>query len=101
MIKFVISGERFAQACTVTEYIGVVVGNIGSQMAVLPKMLVDDSGKYIVEIVHDLEGDIAEVKNLEKANALMNKLSVTRFEKLRKELTEAAKNIVNPPNGGG
>lgn len=101
MIKFVISAERFAQACTVMEYLGVVVGNIGSQMAVLPKMLVDEKGNYIVEVIHDSEGDIAEAKNIEKANAMLNKLSVTRFEKLRKELTEAAKNIVNPPNGGG
>jgi hypothetical protein len=100
MIKFKISAERFADACTVTEYIGVVVGNLGQQMRVLPKMLVDDNDSYIVEIVHDSEGDISELKNMDLANEIMNKVSVKRFEKLCKELTEASKNIVNPPKGG-
>lgn len=99
MIKFVISSERFAEACTVTEYIGVVVGNLGAQMKVLPKMLVDKDNKYIVEIIHDEEGDIAEAKKIIEASAVLENISVTRFEKLRKELTEAAKSIVNPPNG--
>lgn len=101
MIKFVISAERFTDACTVLEYAGVVVGNLGRQMQVLPKMLVDDQGNYIVEIVHDSDGDIAEMKNMDKANKIMEGISVKRFEKLCKELTEAAKNIVNPPKGGG
>jgi len=101
MIKFVISPERFADACTVTEYVGVVVGNLGSQMKVLPKMLVNDNGEYVIEIVHDSEGDIAELKNTKEANDMMENISVARFEKLRKELTEAAKNIVNPQKGGG
>jgi hypothetical protein len=99
MLRFLISAERFAEACTVTEYIGVIIGNVGSQMAVLPKMLVDENGKYIVEIVHDAEGDILEARNMDVANKRLNSLSVTRFEKLRKQLTEAAKNIVNPPKG--
>jgi len=101
MIKFKISAERFADACTVTEYVGIVVGNLGQQMRVLPKMLIDEQGEYIVEIIHDSEGDIAELKNMDKANTIMNGISVKRFEKLCKELTEAAKNIVNPPKGGG
>lgn len=100
MIKFVISPERFAEACSLTEYVGILVGNIGSQMQALPKFLVDDKDKYVVEIVLDSEGDIAEVKNLAKANARMINISVPRFERLRKELTEAAKNIVNPQSGG-
>lgn len=100
-MKFVISAERFADACTVTEYLGVVVGNIASQMKVLPKMLVDDNGNYIIEVILDSDGDVTETKNIEIANGMMEKISVRRFEKLRKELTEAARNIVNPPNGRG
>jgi len=101
MIKFVISSERFADVCTVTEYIGVLVGNLGAQMKVLPRMLVDSDGKYIVEVVLNEDGDPSEYKNLEKAEKIIDGIGLKRFEKLRSELTEAAKNIVNPPKGGG
>ena len=100
MIRFKISASRFADACTVTEYIGVAVGNMGQQMKALPKFLVDKDDKYIVEVVLDDDGDIAELKNLDEAMKIMDGITTKRFEKLRKELTEAARNIVNPPSGG-
>jgi hypothetical protein len=99
MIKFAISAERFAQACSLTEYIGVLVGNVGSQMSALPKMLVDDKGAYIVTVTLDDEGDIKELQNVDKAQAMMTSISIPRFEKLRKEITQAARDIVNPTNG--
>lgn len=100
MIKFVITPSRFVEACTMVEYIGVVVGNLGSQMSALPKMLVDENGKYIVEVSHNEDGDPIEWKNLKEANELLNGIGIKRFEKLKKELTEAARQIVNPQNGG-
>ena len=88
------------EVCTVPEYLGVFVGSLHAQMAVLPRMLTDDKGKYIIEVKHNEDGDPIEYKNVAKAEAIMNKIGIPRFEKLRKELTEAARNIVNPPNGG-
>jgi len=100
MIKFKVSTERFIEACTMTEYIGVVVGNLGSQMKALPKMLIDEKGEYVVKVTQNEDGDPIEFENMDKANLAMEGIGIKRFEKLRKELTEAAKNIVNPPSGG-
>lgn len=100
MVKFVISPARFIEACTVMEYVNILLGNMGGQMTALPKFLVDENNKYVVEVVHNEDGDPVEFKNLDLTNDYMNKIGINRFEKLRKELTEAAKNIVNPPKGG-
>lgn len=102
MVKFKISAERFQEVCTVPEYIGVLMGGVGSQMAALPKMLLDDNGNYIVKVIVDEDGDIKEYQNLSDANKRMDdaNISITRLAKLGKELTEAARNIVNPPKGG-
>lgn len=99
MIKFVITPQRFADACSLLEYSGVLMGNIGYQMMALPKMLVDDKGEYVVKVTHDSEGDVEKVEGLAAANERMKNISIPRFEKLRRELTEAARNIVNPPSG--
>lgn len=101
MIKFRITPERVAEAASVIDYIGSLQGNIGSQMRLLPKLVIDKDGQYIVEIVHDEDGDILEFKNLDAANLLMDKITPARFEKLRGELQEALRNMVNPTNGGG
>jgi len=100
VVKFKITAERVSVAATVPEYIGALMGNIASQMSLLPKLVVDDKENYIVEIVHDEDGDIAEAKNLTRAQARMNNITPARFEKLRDELREALKAIVNPPKGG-
>lgn len=118
MIKFKISGERFADACSLPDYLGVIAGRMGNQIRVLPAMVVAvgkheikdkdgnilktvQDGEYIVEIVTDSEGDIVERRYIDEANALMDKAEITprRFTKLCAELTEAARNIVNPPSG--
>lgn len=99
-----------------TEYLGVFVGSMASQMAVLPRMLVAEKqivikgkdkptrtiapGEYIIKVLHNEDGDPTEYHDVPTAEIIMNKIGITRFEKLRKELTEAARNIVNPPNGG-
>lgn len=102
-IQFKISAERFIDVCSVTEYLGVLAGMPGSQFSALPKFLLDDHGKFIVLAIHDEEGDIKEYKNLPEAQARMDKanLSIPRFEKLKQELTKAARDIVNPPKGEG
>lgn len=119
MIKFVISGERFADACSVTDYLGVILGRMGNQFNILPRMIVAvgtheiknakgevlkvvQDGEYIVEVVLNDDGDIIETKYLDEAQRLLDKAGITprRFEKLRKQLTEAARDIVNPPSGG-
>ena len=124
MIKFVISAERFADACSVPDYLGVLMGRMGNQMNVLPRMVVAvgehkiikkatakgavdevlkvvQDGEYIVEIVVNDDGDIVETKYLDEANRMMDEAGITprRFTKLREQLSEAAKNIVNPPSG--
>lgn len=69
-------------------------------MKALPKMLVDEKGEYIVKVIYNEDGDPIEFQGLDIANPIMDGIGVKRFEKLRNELTEAAKNIVNPPSGG-
>lgn len=101
MIKFKITTERCLEAASVPEYIGAITGNIGAQMKILPKFLINDDGEYLVQVVLDDDGDILECKNLNAAMDRMNSLTPARFEKLRKEVAEAFKNIVNPPKGEG
>jgi len=69
-------------------------------MSVIPKMLVNEQDEYVVKVISNEDGDPVSFENLTEANAQMEKIGLKRFDKLRKEITEAAKNIVNPPKGG-
>lgn len=125
MIRFKINADRFADACTINDYLGVTIGKLTSQLLVLPKMVVavgehkiikkstikgepDEvlkivpDGEYIVEVVLNEDGDIKEAKFLDEAQRMIEVAGITprRLSNLCKELTEASKNIVNPPNGG-
>lgn len=101
MIKFKITPERLAIAATVPEYMGVVSGNVFYCMTLLPKLAVDKEGNYIVEITLDGDGDILDLKNLDVAKVLMNKITPKRMESLIPQLKEAVKNIVDPLSGRG
>lgn len=99
MIKFKISAERIEQTASVNEYVGVLAGNLFYQMRLLPKMILNDNGEYVVKAQIDEDGDPL-LENMDKALAMMDKINVKRFDRLRKELTEAVRLIVNPPNAG-
>lgn len=101
MIKFKITPERLSIAATVPEYMGVVSGNVFYCMTLLPKLAVDHDGNYIVEVVLDNDGDILDLKNLDVANKIMEKITPKRLESLIPQLKEAVKNIVDPLSGRG
>lgn len=99
MIKVLISPERIADTSSVNEMLGVMVGNVVYQMRMLPKMIQKD-GEYVVGCVIDEDGDPI-LSDVDKASAMLDNINPKRFDKLRTELTEAVKLIVNPPKGGG
>lgn len=101
MLKFKISSERFAEACNTVEYLNIVAGNKDTAMRTMHLFLLDSAGEYVVKIVLDEDGDIAEKKDAGKAISMLTVLTPKRLEQLTKQLLEAAKDIVNPPNTGG
>ena len=99
-VKFAFTAERVADACTIPEYLGVLTGRVGSVIAILPKMMVDEDGKYIVEVVHDEDGDIVECKNVPAAIELLDKVPPRRIEAMSKQIVAACREIINPTKGG-
>lgn len=101
MIKFKISADRFAEACTTLEYINVQGGNKKAALSCLPRFLLDETGEYVVKVELDEDGD----PKFEGADAALIKIVSTinpkRLERLENELCEAARAVVNPPNGTG
>jgi hypothetical protein len=97
-MKFKITPERVAECATISEYLGALNGNIGLMMLMLPKLAIDDKGNYIVDVVLDDDGDIVELKNIDEARGVLLKITPKRFKKLAEEISEAMKEIVNPPN---
>ena len=53
-----------------------------------------------MDVVLDEEGDIKEFTNIDKAVNSLGNVTPKRLEGLTKQLTEAARNIVNPQNEG-
>lgn len=101
MIKFKITPARFAEACSILDYLGASAGNIENNIRIAPRFVVNTEGEYIVKVTLDDDGDISALENVGDALMEMAKVTPKRLEKLSKELTEAAKAIVNPPNEGG
>lgn len=101
MIKFKITPERFNEACNVIEYLNVTAKIKETVIRVAPRFIVDKAGEYIVQVTLDDDGDIVSYDNVQPAFALMMQITPRRLEKLIDEFAEAARNIVNPPNGGG
>lgn len=99
MIKFLITPDRFAEACNVIEYLNASGNNLGTAIRIAPRFIVNAEGEYIIKPVLDDDGDIASYENSEEALMLLANITPKRLEKLSKELMEAAKAIVNPPSG--
>lgn len=98
MIKFKITGERFAESCNITEYLLVQNGNKDIIIRIAPRFILDGDGKYIVKVNTDSDGDIETYEGLDKALIKLSAVTPKRLDKLVGEFQEAARNIVNPPS---
>lgn len=76
-------------------------GHLQTCVSILPRFLLNDSGEYVISIKYDEDGDVEVFENKQDAVISTSILNTKRFEKLKIELMEAAKAIVNPPNAGG
>jgi hypothetical protein len=101
VIKFKVTSDRFAEACNVIEYINASAKIVDTAVRILPRFVLDDEGQYIVKVTLDEDGDIQSFEGMDAAFAKLAAITPRRLEKLIKELSEAAKAIVNPPNGTG
>lgn len=101
MLKFKITPERFAEATNILEYL-TLTGNGNRDLAyrIIPRFLLDENGEYVVTVKLDEDGDIQNFENYSAAMLKMTSVNPKRLERLKDELTEAAKAIVNPPNTG-
>ena len=100
MLKFKVSGMRFAESCNVLEYMNIAGGNRDIAIRIMPRFLLDGD-EYLVKVNIDDDGDITGYENINEALLKMAMVTPKRLEKLVTELMEAAKAIVNPPNEGG
>lgn len=99
-VKFKITGERFAEACSIFEYLQASNGSKDVFVRIAPRFVVDENGEYIVKVNYDDDGDPVAYEGLDAAFMKMASITPKRLEKLGKEFSEAARSIVNPPNGG-
>ena len=96
MVKFKITPERFSEACSILQYLGVMNGNAGVVVAIAPRFIVDEQDNYIVKVTLDEEGDIENLENMDQALTSLALVTPKRLEKLIDEFAEAANSIVNP-----
>ncbi len=101
MIKFLITPDRFAEACNVIEYLNASAKIRDTIIRIAPRFVVDTNGDYIVKVTLDDDGDIERYDGLEEAFGKMAAITPKRLEKLVDEFSEAARAIVNPPKGTG
>jgi hypothetical protein len=101
MVKFKITPTRFAEACNVYEYLACLNGDSGTVVKIMPRFVVDADDNYIIGVSHDEEGDIAEYTNVEPAVKAVFSITPKRLDKLKKEFSAAAREIVNPTSAGG
>lgn len=99
-IKFNITPGRIAESCNITEYLLISNGHKETIIRVLPRFVLGDDGKYIVEVKVDDEGDIISHEGLNKAFVRMSAVTPKRLDKLTAEFDKAVKEIVNPQNAG-
>jgi hypothetical protein len=100
-VKFKFAAERLASVCTIPEYIGALNGNLASIVRILPKMVVNGNGNYVVVAKYDDDGDIIGYEHMERAQEMLNTMTPERLAKLSKDLAKALGEVVNPPKGGG
>lgn len=100
MIKFKITGERFAEACNITEYLLVSAGNKDIVIRIAPRFILGDDGNYIVKVHTDSDGDIESYENISDALIKISAVTPKRLDKLVADFQEAIKQIVNPQSAG-
>ena len=96
MIKFKITPERFAESCSILEYLGTTAKNPETIIRVAPRFILDEKSEYVVVVNLDEDGDIKDFEHVGEALIMMSKVTPKRLEKLIEEFSEAAKAIVNP-----
>lgn len=101
MIKFNITSERFAEACSILDYLGVTNGSKDAIVRIAHRFVTGKDGEFIVKVVYDEDGDIERFENTEIALLLLKQVTPKRLERLINEFSEAARQIVDPPKGGG
>lgn len=101
MIKFKVTSERFAEACNVIEYLNASARIPDTIVRIAPRFITNAEGEYLVKVNLDEDGDIASYEGMDAAFMQMAAITPKRLEKLIKELSEAARAIVNPPKEGG
>ena len=101
MVKFKITPERFSQACSILQYMGILSKNSGVVVSVAPRFIVDQNGEYIVKVTLDEDGDIESLEGMDDALVLLAQVTPKRLEKLIDEFNEAANAIVNPTKEKG
>lgn len=99
MIKFLITPERFAEACNVIEYVNTQAETKETIVRIAPRFMVNADGEYLVKVNLDDDGDITSYEGYDKAFMSMAAITPKRLERLIVEFSEAARAIVNPPNG--
>lgn len=99
MIKFKVTPERFAEACNVIEYLNASAKVRDTIIRIAPRFIVNAEGEYLVKVNLDDDGDISSYDGIEAAFMQMTAITPKRLEKLVDEFSEAARAIVNPPNG--
>lgn len=91
--------ERLATACTVLEKMLIEQGNDAVIARVIPRFAKKD-GEYLVKVHVDDDGDLTEFEYEETSfQQILSVVTPKRLGKLKRELMEAAKAVVNPPNG--
>lgn len=100
MVKFKITPARFAEACSILDYLGASNGSREAVTRIAHRFVVDANDEYIVKVILDEDGDIKEFENGGEALLQMAKVTPKRLEKLIHEFSEAARAIVNPPSAG-
>jgi hypothetical protein len=101
-IKVVLSPERMLEATKLKEIGGLLSGNLGTAIQLLPRFIAREDGSFVVEVVLDEDGDPIEFKNVEEASALVGEIGTKRLHSLAQKFMEVFKTaLVNPPKGDG
>src|SRR5512140_3465225 len=93
--------ERIAAVCSITEYFLILGKNLGTVLSILPRMVTDKDGNYLVEVEYTEDGEIKGYKNQDKAIMELKKIPMSELNKLAGEIVKACGDILNPPSGGG
>jgi hypothetical protein len=102
MIKFDVNAARFGESCSILDQLNVLSGHQATFVKIAPRFAVDDKGKYLVKVNLDEDGDLDSLEFEEETfTKVASKLTPKRLETLKKQMVEAAKAIVNPPNERG